>query len=633
VNLPKSQEKREVLLKEVQDLVVKRALEPITDSSPGFYSHLFVVKKKTGGFRPVIDLKNLNRHIYCPHFRMETDRSIRAQLKEGEWTTSIDLSDAYLHIPIHPRFRRFLRIHIMGQTFQFKAMCFGLNVAPRVFTKLLDPVASYLRSRGIHLHRYLDDWLICGPTPLIVLSHTREALNLFSRLGFLVNRKKSDLVPRTRFIFLGMDIDLVKVWVYPTTAEIQKISAVIAVLKRVRQVKVRYLLSLLGLLNHAAQFIHLGRLHLRPLQMYVKIWSPNLRDSIDHYIPLEKSFYQALAWWEDSQRLSLGVPLHLPDPSITLTTDASLSGWGGFLEGHQVRGVWSPQEKLLHISHLELRAVRLALLALVHQIEGKSVRLLSDNTVAVAYIRNQGGTHSVSLYKEARDLLIWCSQHQVVLHPFYLPGHLNSVADILSRESQILGTEWTLHIAVFRRILSLIPSLDVDLFATRLNNQLQRFVSPCPDPLAWKVDAFSIEWVEMVPYAFPPTKLIPEVLKKLRRSQIRLYLVAPYWPNQSWFPEVLGLLWDLPLQLPHWNHLLRQPQRNIFHQNPGLLNLHVWPLSGVVSDRQVFLERLRDMPRHINDLHHYDCTNLTGGSSPVGVMSGTSIPPLLLFSK
>jgi hypothetical protein len=47
----------------------------------------------------------------------------------------------------------------------------------------------------------------------------------------------------------------------------------------------------------------------------------------------------------------------------------------------------------------------------------------------------------------------------------------------------------------------LVPDLDVDLVATCLTKQLQKFVSPCPDPLAWKVDAFSIEWEEMVPYA------------------------------------------------------------------------------------------------------------------------------------
>ena len=111
----------------------KQALIPADPSTPGFYSHLFVVPKKTGGFRPVIDLKALNQFITCRTFRMETPRSIRDQLRQGEWTTSIDLADAYLHIPIDLAFQPFLRIAVQGQVWQFQAMPFGLNIAPRTF--------------------------------------------------------------------------------------------------------------------------------------------------------------------------------------------------------------------------------------------------------------------------------------------------------------------------------------------------------------------------------------------------------------------------------------------------------------------------------------------------------------------
>ena len=156
---------------------------------------------------------------------METDRSIRSQLQPGEWTTSIDLSDAYLHIPVAIEYRKFLRIHIQGKSYQFRAMWFGLNIAPRVFTKLLDPVSAHLRSRGILLHRYLDDWLIRGPSPQIVEAHTQQVLDLFCHLGLLVNRQKSDLTPRTQFTFLGMDINPTAFWIRPTQAEISKILA------------------------------------------------------------------------------------------------------------------------------------------------------------------------------------------------------------------------------------------------------------------------------------------------------------------------------------------------------------------------------------------------------------------------
>ena len=60
----------------------------------------------------------------------------------------------------------------------------------------------------------------------------------------------------------------------------------------------------------------------------------------------------------------------------------------------------------LHISMLELRAVWYGLLHLLHVTQGKTIRLMSDNIAAVAFLRNQRGILSLQLYQEVRDLLI-----------------------------------------------------------------------------------------------------------------------------------------------------------------------------------------------------------------------------------
>ena len=48
-----------------------------------------------------IDLSRLNNFLLVERFKMETPESIRASLIPGEWVSPIDLSDAYLHIPIN----------------------------------------------------------------------------------------------------------------------------------------------------------------------------------------------------------------------------------------------------------------------------------------------------------------------------------------------------------------------------------------------------------------------------------------------------------------------------------------------------------------------------------------------------
>ena len=76
--------------------------------SLGFYSHLFLVPKSDQRWMPVIDLSRLNTFLLVERFKMETPESIRASPIPGEWVSSIELSDAYLHIPIHPNSRKVL---------------------------------------------------------------------------------------------------------------------------------------------------------------------------------------------------------------------------------------------------------------------------------------------------------------------------------------------------------------------------------------------------------------------------------------------------------------------------------------------------------------------------------------------
>ena len=317
VQLPRNPQKRTALLEEFWKLHEKGAIEPASNADPGFYAHLFTVPKKTGGLRLIIDLKVLNTYIYCPTFKMENDLKIRGQLQVGEWMTSVDLSDAYLHLPIHPLYRKFMRMHIEGKAWQFKAMCFGLNVAPRIFTKMLQPVAAFLRTRGVILHRYLDDWLVRAKSAHQALAHTQLVVDTLTRLGWLVNQSKSELIPSQRAVFLGMDIDLRRGRLYPTPDKLTKIKVWINFLHQARRISVREYLSMLGLLNHTASLVILGRLHLRPLQFYLASFHLDLRSQLETIIPLRPVFFLALQWWGDEGHLSAGIPLHHDPPTQT----------------------------------------------------------------------------------------------------------------------------------------------------------------------------------------------------------------------------------------------------------------------------------------------------------------------------
>ena len=122
---------------------------------------------------------------------METLASVRASLIPGKWVSLIDLSDAYLHIPIHPNSRKYLRFCHRSQVFQFTFLPFGLAMAPQVFTMIVKEVKLMALSRGIRLHQYLDDWLIRAQSQEEAKVDTQTVADLTQSLGWIVNQVRT----------------------------------------------------------------------------------------------------------------------------------------------------------------------------------------------------------------------------------------------------------------------------------------------------------------------------------------------------------------------------------------------------------------------------------------------------------
>jgi len=131
---------------ELQSLMEKGAVAPVTDSHEGFYSNLFLVPKKNGQMRPVINLKRLNEWVTTEHFKMDGIPTLKDLLRPGDWFTKVDLKDAYFTVPIEANHQQYLRFRLGGKSYQFTCLHFGLSCAPCTFTKVLRPVLILLRS-------------------------------------------------------------------------------------------------------------------------------------------------------------------------------------------------------------------------------------------------------------------------------------------------------------------------------------------------------------------------------------------------------------------------------------------------------------------------------------------------------
>ncbi len=101
------------------------------------FSPYFIVPKKGGGLRPILDLRVLNRALHKLPFKMLTQKRIFGCVRLLDWFAAIDLKDAYFHVSILPRHRPFLRFAFKGQAYQYKVLPFGLSLSPRVETRHL----------------------------------------------------------------------------------------------------------------------------------------------------------------------------------------------------------------------------------------------------------------------------------------------------------------------------------------------------------------------------------------------------------------------------------------------------------------------------------------------------------------
>ena len=163
--------------------------------------------KHSGGFRPIFNLRSLNQWVAYEHFKMEGIATIKEVVKQGDWMTRLDLKDAYLTIPIHPKEQKFFQFVWRGRKYQFVSLPFGLSSAPRLFTKLLRPVVGYLRSIGIRVVIYLDDLLLLNHCRLHLVKDTEFVISVLQNLGFVINWTKSALVPTKSIVYLGLIVD------------------------------------------------------------------------------------------------------------------------------------------------------------------------------------------------------------------------------------------------------------------------------------------------------------------------------------------------------------------------------------------------------------------------------------------
>ena len=255
-----------------------------------FVPDFFVFQNHRGIFESFSILKLFNRFLPDQKFRMETLSSFLLQLLSLNWAVSIDLKDAYFHVPIHRSSRRLLGFQFLDRVFQYVALPFGLKNSPWVFMRVLTTVVEFLcKARGSYVllpRRLAHSRRVKKPSFVLSVSCVTQSTGsgVLGELEKVFARASES----TGFFFLGAVLDIPRRLARPTEHRVVALQNLVQELSLKRLVTARRWQVFLGHLVSMVDLVPHCRLLMRHLQIYfLRFFSP-MKDDQEKLIPFSE---------------------------------------------------------------------------------------------------------------------------------------------------------------------------------------------------------------------------------------------------------------------------------------------------------------------------------------------------------
>ena len=211
-------------------------------------------------------------------------------------------------------------------------------------------------------------------------------ISVLQYLGWISNYEKTDLTPSQDFQFIGMQFNTRQFTVAALSKMRLKVQPVHQHWMTNPVITARNLHRLLGMVVFMTTLVPRGRL-CRPVQWWATTaWCQRTGNCSDR-ITVPQWVLSEVAWWASPAVLQ-DLPLATRETEVTLYTEASSSGWGAQLGSHSTQGLWSASQRSCHISVLEMQAIINTMRAFLPHLRSRVVRLMCDNAVTLAYIKN-----------------------------------------------------------------------------------------------------------------------------------------------------------------------------------------------------------------------------------------------------
>ena len=469
---------------EIYDLKSQAIIVQTHPEEREYISHVFPVIKKDK-FRLILNLKNLNTYVEYLHFKMDNIKTVLANVTQGCYMTSLDLKHGYHSVKIDDEYQKYLKFQWNDHYYQYTCYPNGLAPCPRKFTKLLKVPLLHLRENGHIVIGYLDDFFMQGQREHKCFGTLFSTTAMLQRLGFTIHPGKSHLTPSQIMPFLGFVINSVSMTVALTTEKKLKLVALIEAILNKNKVPIRELATIIGKFVSSLPGSLYGPLYYRTLELEKNEALKRNRGNYESLTTISENAKNELLWWLNNIP-TMSAPIQWPPITSEMSTDASGKiGWGASVLGTlPTGGAWAHEQLHLHINVKEMLGILYGLRSFVEILKGQHVRVLCDNTTAVHVVNKMGTTRSPSCNAMAKEIWEFCRENDMFITCAFIPGKENIVADKESRKEH-KQSEWMLNRSIFNAALAHFNvAPDIDCFATRVNAQIDRYVSRHPDPYA-----------------------------------------------------------------------------------------------------------------------------------------------------
>jgi hypothetical protein len=313
-----------------QRTVIETSYESLTWVNP---SHL--VPKAGGKLRLVIDMRGVNRFMKPIRFKMEGTPTLKELIVKNDFAVTYDLKEAYNHVPVHRSMQPLLGVAWKGKCYKFLGMPFGLNDAPRVFSRVMRKAIQFIRETwNVRAVIYLDDLILLHQDSKLLKQISMEVTQFLEWLGWTVNQEKSHLDPAKHFKYLGWQWNTEDLTVQLTEERRQKclesLREARKAVHRHKKITVRGLAKVIGQLSstrlqYPKASLDLVKMnHMKTIAVHSVGW--------DGKVMMTRAIISELTRW--TTRLKKKEPLTITRPlpvQAIITTDAAPTGWGASL--------------------------------------------------------------------------------------------------------------------------------------------------------------------------------------------------------------------------------------------------------------------------------------------------------------